>query len=299
MCRWLSLILPLVLLTLVSTQAGESRNGKIAFAVEYRPGLYVLNLDNREIERIDIGIESIEIRDLDYNERKDILAFEGGLHEGPSSLYIYDFSTKQICLFYEGTSLDNSRGGPTFHPDGERVFSTNYDNAVFEHEIATKRWRKVEITNTTESDFRWISFSKSGTNVALSSPKLDGFLIGEVDGSRIVVRKHILTDFNAAGHQWIGDAKIVFSGRKQGNRNRLWKVSLADESLAQLTPDPMDVSGWLSLSKDEKWVVFRGSGPEKTARWCLWRISVDGQGLEQLTKDATDFHGHLSPVWIE
>ncbi len=293
------MLLLLILLTFLRSEAGESRNGKIAFAVEYRSGLYVLNLENREMERIDIGIEGIEIRSLDFNGKKNILAFEGGLHEGPSSLYIYDLSTKQISLLYEGTSLDNSRGGPTFHPDGERLFSTNYDNAVFEHEIATKRWRKVEITNTMESDFRWISFSRSGRKVTLSSPELDGFLIGKVDGSRIAVRKHILTDFNTAGHQWIGDATIVFSGRKQGNRDYLWKVSLADESLVQLTYDPIDVSGWLSLSKDEKWVVFRGSGPQKAARWCLWRISVDGQGLEQLTRDATDFHGHFSPVWIE
>ena len=291
----------LIVLTCVVCGCCHVRGAAIVFATEWEPGIHILDLESGGIKKIKVHAES-EIGDLDYNERRNALAFESGEHEEPNSIYIYDFSTKQTELFYRPASQEGSRYCLAFHPDGDRLFLIGGGSGVFEHDISTKRWRRVEVTNTKDSRFQEISFSKSGKRVALTRENFNGILIGEMIGDTIVVRKRILDEFEyTSSPRWLGDNDIVFSANKADEQSQsLWTISLPDSSTRQLTHDPpIRSSDWLAVSKDERWIVFTGSGVSRTATTCLWLISMDGQGLKQLTRDAEGFRGHFSPVWVE
>jgi len=296
-----TLLLALIVLTWVVCGCCHVRGPAIVFVTEWEPGIHILNPESGEIKKIGVHAES-EIGDLDYNERRNVLAFVSGEHERLKSIYIYDFSTKRTELFYRPASQEGRRYRPTFHPDGEHLFLIGGGSGVFEHDISTKRWRRVEVTNTKDSLFLQISFSKSGKRVALTRAEFDGVLIGEMIGDTIVIRKRILDEFAyTSSPRWIGDNDIVFSASKEvGQSQSLWTISLSDSSTRQLTHDPpIRCHSWLAISKDERWIVFTGSGVSRTATTCLWLISVDGQGLKQLTRDAEGFRGHFSPVWVE
>jgi len=292
----------LIVLTCVVCGCCHMRGPAIVFVTEWKPGIHILDLESGEIKKIGVHAEC-EIGDLDYNARRNVLAFVSGEHEAPNSIYIYDFSTKRTELFYRPASQEGSRYRPTFHPDGDRLFLIGGGSGVFEHDISTKRWRRVEVTNTKDSRFLQISFSKSGKRVALTRENFNGILIGEMIGGTIVIRKRILDEFEyTSSPRWVGDNEIVFSANKVDEQSQsLWTISLSDSSTRQLTHDPPIRSwSWLVVSKDERWIAFTGSGVgETTAPDSLWLISVDGHGLKQLTHDAENFHGHFSPVWVE
>jgi hypothetical protein len=277
--------------------------GKIAVWVAQDMGVYMFDLDRCKMEGIDVGIEEVEIGGMSYNRRRNLLVFDASEHEGIPSIYTYDLSTKEVNLLYEGTSYDDMRYRPAFHPDGKRVFSLNIETGVFEHNIATKQWRKVEITRTEETKFQQISFSKTGKKVALTPHHFDAFLIGRMEDQRIVVEKRILEDFAyVISPRWIGDDEIVFAGHKQGQPNHLWKISLADQSLVQLTRDSVP-RGTRDpcVSPDGKWIVFKsGGGPadDEKGRIGLWMMSIDGRALEQLTVERPLFRGHHPEAWI-
>lgn len=297
----------LLLIVLGCAGAGPGSNqrvtGKIAFGVGYYWGIYTFNLDNREIKKIDVGEHVIIGGDLAYNAKRNLLAFEE-IHDDIPSIYVYDFSTKQKRLLYKGTTLDNMRYRPTFHPDGEHLFLINLEAGVFEHEVATGRWREILITGTEESKFQQISFSRTGKLVALTSAHFDAVFIGKTEGSRIVIERRILEDFAyVISPKWIGDDEIVFAGHKPGRANRLWKISLVDQSVVQLSHDTVP-RGTRDpcVSPDGKWIVFKsGRGPadDDKGRIGLWMMSIDGRILEQLTVERALFRGHSSPVWIE
>jgi|GEM_PF-4465780 len=292
-----ALFLFLVFAGLASTPA-PSEKGKIAFSVEYPWGLYVLDLDSREIEKLEVG--GNEIGQIAYNRKKNLLAFESAEHEDIPSICIPDLSTKQTYRLYEPTGFDEARYMPAFHPDGEYLLLVSQEGKIFRHDIKTRKWTEVELVHSDYSDFFGMSFSDAGTKVALMSGlRGKGLLIGDISGNRITVKSHILKDIPVFSGRWIGDNELVFTGmRSDRGCAQLWRLSLPDKLLRQLTQPNLFVRGNIGLSSDKKWIVFAGASDDRPGEWVLWRVSAEGEGLERLTSHE-DLHGQSSPVWIE
>jgi len=284
----------------VATAGASSNKGKIAFAVAHPWGLHVLDLQTREVEKL--NVDGDEIGNIDYNRKRNLLVFESWPHEDLHSIYIHELSTKQTHLLYEPGSLDESRYRPTFHPEGEYVFVVSQAGKVFRHNIKTKGWTAVEVANTDCSEFSRISFSDTGRKVALipRGARREGLLIGDIVGSTISIKNHVLGEFELVfSARWISEKELVFHGaRLADGAPYLWRASLTDGSLKQLTHENFVILGAIALSRDKRWIAFGAEGKDRPPGFVIWKVSVDGEGLERLTSGEY-LHGQSSPVWIE
>jgi sugar lactone lactonase YvrE len=112
------------------------------------------------------------------------------------------------------------------------------------------------------------------------------------------VKQHVLSDFlNCMSPVWIGDETLLFAGlRGEGLEEvpeYIWRFDLRTGKLRHLTDRSLGTNNYLTLSADEKTIVFTAT--TRSTEWRLWEISVDGTGLRQLTRGKTS-PAHLSPV---
>jgi hypothetical protein len=248
------------------------------------------------MRELNVGLS--DIGNLAYAGTKDLLAFEGAKgHEQPHSLYLLHLKGNKVELIYKEASGKPSLYRPQFDPKGDHLYALNYSDGIYRYSLANRTWEKVRVSGIESLNTQGLSFSKSGRKVAISPGDFKGFYIARVENGEFSVEEHVLTDFSSCiSPQWIGDEGVVFAGRKEAGLQYLWKVELPSGKLVQITGPPIEVRDFLTLSKDEKTIVFTATG--KQLEWRLWEVSIDGTGLKQLTRGGS-LSGHLSPVWIE
>lgn len=286
----------LLLLILAYPHVANAQNAdRIAFSVEHEGGLQILDLATGDFKALDVGM--LNIGNLAYNHKNRLLVFEGSkTHDIPEAIYTYDFKSRKIERIYKPSSFEDILYRPEFEPGGDYLFSLNYDIGIFRYSFGNRKWEKVQVTGTKETNFQGISISQSGKKVALSPARFNGFLLGDLNGSEISINKHILTDFESCtSPRWVGDSIIVFLGRKKPSYQYLWKLSLATGTIEQLTAEPLGTRDFLDISNDGETIVFTATDSQN-GMWRLWKIKINGEGLEPLTRSG---QGHLSPIWIQ
>ena len=225
------------------------------------------------------------------------LVFEGsGGHFSPQSLYILDLQNHRSHLIIDSNTKARLYR-PKFHPNGEYLYAVNYDEGIFRYSLSSEKWAKMEVSAMNSLNPQGLSISKSGGTALISPGNFKGFLLAGVKGNVFQVKKHILKDFDSCiSPRWAGDDVIYFAGRKKAGLQFIWSYKLKTEKLVQLTQPPIGARDFLSLSQDEKQIVFTGTG--EPVEWRLWFIFTDGTGIKPLTEGGS-LSSHLSPVWIK
>jgi Tol biopolymer transport system component len=291
------LLLSIILIIVLSSNGFTQISGpKIAFFAEHEGGLHIFDFDSGQIDRLDVGMSNVG--NLDFHSGKKLLVFEGSKgHHVPRSIYIYDFKRQKVEQIYKSTSYDDVIYRPKFHPNGEHIFAVNYFKGIFKYSFTDKTWNTVKVDDNSRLNAQGISFSQTGKKVAISTGSFWGFLIAEVENDRFTVQDFILEEFRSCtAARWQDDNTIIFAGRKEPGHQYIWKYSIDDKDLIQLTDDPIGTRDYLTLSKDKETVVFTGT--DKNFEWRLWKISSNGNDLKKLTHGG-NLSSHLSPVWIE
>lgn len=286
--------------------ADKSPCKTIAFTAGFEGELKLLDCASGRIRRLDVG--QVAASSLAYSRTRNLLAFdEAEGHDGSGSIYLLDLKTMDVEHIYNG---EPSLHGPRFDHEGSCLYAGSFFDGIYRYCLASRAWEKIRISglDSLSPNPMGLSFSKSGRKVAISlgyavgkapivpgAPK--GFYIASVENGEFTVQDRVAIDFwDCTSPQWVGDEEIVFAGRKEEGVQYIWKLDLASGTLEQITEGPVGSLGFLSLSRDEKIIVFTGAGEK--LEWKLWQVSIDGTGLKQLT--GGDPHsGHLSPVWIE
>ncbi len=267
----------------------------IAFSPEHDGGLYVLDVGSGKLREIDVGLPNIG--DLAYSTRAKLLAFEGSRGHGQlQSLYLLELEDYEKDLIYEATS-NETLYRPQFDPSGQYLYAVNYSTGIYRFTLTDRTWKRVQVSGVEKLNPQGVAFSKSGQQVAISPGNFQGFLIASVESNGFVVKDHVLAKFGSCiSPQWIGDSAIVFAGRKEPGLQFIWKLDLESGTVTRITSPPLGVRDFLSLSRDERTIVFTGTAEK--FEWRLWQVGIDGTGLRKLTKGGT-LSGHLSPVWLE
>ncbi len=288
-------LLIITLIAMVSLAETVSPSVRIAFFAEHEGGLHILDYATGQIKQIDVGM--LNVGDLAYSRKMNLLAFEGSIeHEEPRSLYLQNLTTNKKERIFKSTE-EYELYRPGFDPQGEYLYAVNYDKGVYRYSLSKKKWDPVSVVGVTSLNPQGLSFSKSGDRVAISPGHFNGFLIGNVKDGTIVIKEHVLTDFNSCiSPRWAGENTLIFAGRKVPGLQFIWKLDLISKKVTQLSQPPIGSRDFITLSNDEKTVVFTGTSEK--LEWRLWQIYTDGSGLKQLTKGG-DLSSHLSPVWIE
>jgi Tol biopolymer transport system component len=289
-------LLSMVLSVYVLAAEPVSPSIRIAFFAEHEGGLYILDYTTGQIKQI--NVEMLNVGNLAYSQKRNFLAFEGAKeHEEPQSLYLLDLRTNKKERIFKTTNDNEPLYRPCFDPTGQFLYAVNYDKGVYRYSLAKKNWESVHIVGSPSLNPQGLSFSISGNKIAISPGNFQGFLIGEIKEGTIIIKEHILTDFNSCiSPQWAGENELIFAGRKVAGLQFLWKLDLVSKNVTQLSHPPIGSRDFLTLSNDKKTIVFTGTSEK--LEWRLWKISVDGSGLQQLTRGG-GLSSHLSPVWIE
>lgn len=277
--------------------AGENEfPRKVAFSAEHEGGLHLLDYMSGKIRQLNVGL--LNIGDLDYASSKNLLAFETAEgHEGPRSLYLFHLKNNKLEHIYKEIPGKSSLYRPKFDPKGDYLYALNYSDGIHRYSLSGRTWEKLRISGIESLNPQGLSFSKTGRKAAISPGNFKGFHIARVENGEFSVEEHVLRDFSSCtSPQWIEDEAIVFAGRKEAGLQFLWKLGISSGRLTQITGAPLGARDFLTLSKDEKTIVFTATG--KQLEWRLWEVSVDGTGLRQLTQGGP-LSSHLSPVWIE
>lgn len=291
------ILLSLISIFILSSNGFAEIDGpKIAFFVEHGGGLHVLDIRSEKVNQLNVGMSNIG--NLDFHFDKKLLVFEGSNdHHMPRSLNIYDFKTKKVTKIYSPKSYDDAIYRAKFHPSGEHIYAVNYDNGIFIYSFTKRMWSKVKVDDDFLKGTQGISFSKSGKKVAISTGSFQGFLIADVENDSFTIKDSILEEFSSCtSARWQDDNTIIFAGRKKYGRQHLWKFSIDEKKLIQLTNRRVGSRDFLTLSMDGKTIVFTGT--DKESEWRLWKISSNGNNLQKLTH-GENYSSHLSPVWIE
>ena len=276
---------------------------KIAFAAE-EGGLYQLDPSSGKISKIDVG--KLDVGRLAYSPRIQVLAFEGSSeHEQPPSLYLLHLKgLKKECIHkVDPNSYQSFWGSPTFDPTGEFLYAMNQLDGIYRYSLSEKNWERVHVSGALKAlNPSEVAFSKSGrqaaiTQTAVGDGDFNGLLLAKVEKNGFVIQKRILDSFihPCGSPQWIGDEAIVFAGRTEPGLEYIWKLDLKSGELKRITDSSVGTQNDLTLSKDEKTLVFKATSA-KILEWSLWQVSIDGTGLKQLTGGQ---FGSRSPVWIE
>lgn len=269
---------------------------RIAFATEFDGRLRVVDYNTGKVSVTDLGLD--QLGDIAYCPEEDLLAFDGEpadkeLH----GLYLLHMSGGRKEPIQEATAGENYYR-PVFDRGCHYLYAPNISIGLGRYSLSTRKWERVRISPDVPI-VQQVTFSRSGQQVALSPEKFNGFLIASNENEKLAVRRRVLTEFRScASPAWIGDDSLVFSGsRPQDDYVFLWRYDLATHNLRQLTHAPLGARGFLSLSADEKTIVFT-AGRGASADWKLWTISIDGTGLRQITHGGQE-SSHLSPVWLD
>ena len=266
---------------------------RIAFFAEHEGGLHILDYATGQIKQIDVGM--LNVGDLVYSRKRNLLAFEGSKeHEEPQSLYILDLRTNKKERIFKATGDYVYR--PRFEPTGQFLYAVNYDKGIYRYSFTTKKWISVPIIGSSSLNPQGLSFSKSGDKVALSPGNFQGFLVGNVKDGTIIIKEHVLADFSCISPRWAGENDLIFAGRRAAGLQFIWKYDLATKKITQLSQPPIGSRDFLDLSNDERTIVFTGTSEK--LEWRLWKIAIDGSDLKLLTRGG-ELSSHLSPVWIE
>ncbi len=280
----------------------EFVRARIVFSAEHEGGLHILDVSNKQVNEVQVGMLNIGF--LDYDRKKNILVFEGTrLKNSPKSIYLYHFKNRVIKKIYNAGSFTNSLRRPRFHPGGESIYAVNANKGIYRYSLKDDQWSRVKVEGSKSEIYGAVSFAKSGKVVAISPRNFNGFIIADLVDGKFIVRKHILNKYISTNQpQWVGDHAIIFAGRNRPGPQRLWKLDFGKKNRnffakpRLLTQDPIGVRDYVALSRDEKTVVF--TGMKNTLEWRLWKITVNGDNLEQLTKGGR-LSGHLSPTWVD
>lgn len=269
----------------------------IAFAAEHEGGLHVVEASSGKISELNVGM--LDVRDLAYNKAKEVMAFSAAKTHGRSqSLYLLSLPQKKKTRIFDGQAHGYALYRPVFSPSGQYVYALNYSEGIFRYSLQQRHWERVAISGKNGVNPQGLSFSLSGTKVAVSHGRFKGFLIASVTRDGFHIEREILNDFDSCtSPQWIGDDTIVFAGRKQPGLQYLWKVNLGTGQLDQLTASPIGARDFLSLSNDQKTVVFTATETSQPLEWRLWLLALDGSQPTQLTKGG-QLSSHLFPVWL-
>jgi hypothetical protein len=273
---------------------------KIAFSTEFEGGLYQLDPSSGKSSKIDVG--KLDVGLLDYSPQIQVLAFEGSAaHEQPPSLYLLHLKGhKKECIHkVDPKSFRTFFINPKFDPKGEYLYAVNQMDGIYRYSLSEKNWKRVQVSGATKDlNPGGVTLSKSGRQAAISSANYNGLLIAKVEKDGFIIQKHVLNEFihPCSAPQWIGDESIVFAGRTEPGLEYIWKLDLKSGEVTRITNPSVGTQGLLSLSKDEKGIVFRATAANEL-EWGLWLVSVDGTGLKQLTKGGE--FGYRCPVWME
>ena len=279
--------------------AGENISGAtIAFAAEHEGGLHTVEVSSGKISELNVG--AMDVSDLTYYKAKRLLAFSAAkAHDSFESLYLLSLPQKKKQLIYDGQAHGYALYRPAFAPSGRYVYALNYSKGIFRYSLEEKHWERVAIAGKTGVNPQGLSFSSSGTKVAVSHGEFKGFLIASVTPDGFRIEREILNDFDACtSPRWIGDDIIVFAGRKQPGLQYLWKFHLGTGQLDQLTASPIGARDFLTLSNDQKTVVFTAAETSQPLEWRLWLLELDGSKPTRLTKGG-QLSSHLFPVWLD
>jgi hypothetical protein len=292
------LIISIQLLAACAMAADKASCRMIAFTTEFEGELQLLNCSSGEIRRLNVGW--VAAGDLAYSGAGDLLAFDEG--EGPGrsgSLYLLHLKTLKVERIYKEVRAKHSLYRPQFDPEGSYLYAVNYFAGIYRYCLASRAWKKIRISGIDALKPQGLSFSKSGRKVAISAGDFKGFYIAGVANGAFDVQGRVATDFlSCISPQWIGDEEIVFAGRKEAGLQHIWKLDFSSGRLDQITGLHIGTRDFLSLSRDEKTIVFTGTSLDEKLELGIWKISIDGTGLKQLTHRGP-LSGSLSPVWIE
>ncbi len=278
--------------------AADDSGNKIAFADEFEGRLQVVDVPSGKISNLNVG--SIDVHGLAFSKSKQAMALvasEG--HDEPESIYLFWLSNNKSERIFDAHTSGFDLYRPEFDPSGQYVYALNYSKGIFRYSLSEKkRWEKVNVTGNSGINFQGLSFSHSGTKVALSHDLFNGFLIASVTADGFHIDQEILGDFKSCiSPRWIGDNAIVFAGRKKAGSQYLWEFNLNTNTLTQLTSDPIASRDFLSLSNDEKAIVFTATSKEQPLEWRLWLLKLDGSKPVQITKGGNS-PSDLFPVWL-
>jgi hypothetical protein len=289
----------IILLSLSLLFAGEPQiQAGIAFFAEHEGGLHILDPESGTINNVDIGLWNVG--NLAYSSPARLLAFEASkLHDDrPRSLYLLKHESVNPTLIFQ-SDLDTSLYRPEFDPAGEYLYAVNYSSGIHRFSLADSQWTAVPVEGISELNTQRITFSPSGQQVAISPGRFEGFLIGRMTSTGIVIERHILQGYRGCyTPRWINEDRIVFSGQMGSGDGQLWSMDLRSDEVVQLTTSPIATRSFLALSADRTVIVFTATNRHKPLEWRLWRVNVDGTDLQQLTQGG-HLSSHLSPVCIE
>jgi hypothetical protein len=282
-----------LLYALLAAESGPT--GQVAFTGEFDGKIYVLDVASKQINELPVG--NLDVKDLAYSNKARRFAF-GALdgHTERLSLYILSLKDGGKRRIYQATSGIPQLYRPMFDPTGENLYAVNFAAGVFRYSFARQTWDKVAITGAEHINPQGLSFSDSGQEVAILPGNFKGLLIARVLNGRFVIDKHVVPEFSAISPAWIGDEAIVFAGRRQEGLQFIWRLDVPSGKLTQLTSPPLGARDYLSLSADEKTIVFTGTDRAQ-ADWKLWQVSVNGTQAHQLSPSSS-MSDCLHPVWI-
>lgn len=141
-----------------------------------------------------------------------------------------------------------------------------------------------------------ISFSPSGSSIAILVDKFQKMLIAEVEEEAIRVTKQVPQDFSyVSGSVWLDESRILFVGEQASTRQELWELNIKDGSVKKRGIPGLWMRDSLTLSPDKTSVVVCGvaDGTEKDTRWNLWKYSLASSKLVKISNGTED----VSPNW--
>lgn len=244
--------------------------------------------------------KTLYAREFDYNKSKRLVVlYDESWHDGPGRIDLLRRSDKRLIKIFDERTTGFNLYRPKFDPAGQYVYALNTEKGIFRYSLTKRKWEKVNIVGMNGVEPQVISFSRSGTKAVLSHGRYKGFLIAEVTDNGLRIDREILSDFEECiSAQWVGDHTIVFGGGKAPAATlTLWKLDLNTNELTQLLPSSMVGGDHVSLSADEKAVVFTGR-TEQQHGWCLWLLRLDGSLPVQITKCSGGVVSNNS-VWLD
>lgn len=269
---------------------------QVIFAAEHEGGLHSVDLKSLATREIKIGLPNTG--DLAYSSALGMLVLGGSRdHDEPRSLYLLNIKSNKKQQIFNARTNKDPLYRPKFDPQSEHVYALNYSTGIFKYSLKTEKWAPVKVSGVTALNPQGLAFSASGAWIAISPGDFKGFLIAKVESNELRFERLVLSEFdNCTSPQWIGEDALVFAGRKQPGLQHLWKLNLRSGEIRQLTNEPIGARDFLSLSSNDKDIVFTATKTDSKFEWRLWTLSLDGGSPTQITKGG-HLSSHLFPVW--
>ena len=287
----------------------QEQQWKIAFERNEDPGIYVVNPDGSDLQRLTTGVGGWEPK---WSPDRSKILFTHGGSEADEEVYVMDADGSNVRRLTNTPGDSASSGSADWSPDGEQiVFTSNRDGSELGWDgeelyvMAADGSNVRRLTRRLGSDGA-PTWSPDGTKIAFTRhPDGDQEGRGEIyviqpDGTNL---QRLTRDARASRPSWSPDGeRIAFmsarSNTKQAHDDNELEIYVMDadgSNIQRLThrPGPDGLPDW-SPDGSEIVFVFYGVLPGTGEGNGIYVIGADGTNLRRLTAGGRNV-GH--PNW--